>query len=75
MSSKRNRQLAVAQEDYRKRKRETGHLRLQAWIAKDVMDTLIDLKSGLGLSQAKVIELAIEKLMNEQQTPSKEVSR
>lgn len=73
MTATRKKQLATAQDGYRKRRRKEGFTRLQTWLPREAMQNLAELREVLGLGQAEILELALANLKGELQTRDNEV--
>lgn len=73
MNTIRQQKLAIAQDEYRKRRRQQGFARLQTWLSGETMQDLAELGQILGLGQAETLELAITKLKGELEIRDNEV--
>lgn len=68
MPSKRQKQLASAQDAFRARKRDSGEHRLQTWLSTAAASQLKHLCAMLSVGQAQVLEMALAKLCDAHST-------
>jgi hypothetical protein len=69
----RKRQIATAQNEYRRRRRKEGFARLQAWLPGEAMQSLQELCQTLDLGQSETLVVAIANLRKSLQTQIHEV--